>query len=155
MSMEVTPYMAQGERYPSLIGVEADGDEHELAYVSKHELIKALEERDRLQSENAKLREENERLKLFAKGDSIITDYWKDDDGTMHVLATDGSSTFEYMRGGLADENAKLRELVTELLPIVCDECSEMLCKTPIEEHLSVTCLFHDKAVELGIEVEG
>ena len=57
MSMEVTPYMAQGERYPSLIGVEADGDEHELAYVSKHELIKALEERDRLQSENAKLRE--------------------------------------------------------------------------------------------------
>lgn len=55
--MEVTPYMAQGERYPSLIGVKADGDEHELAYVSKHELIKALEERDRLQSENAKLRE--------------------------------------------------------------------------------------------------
>ena len=56
MIMEVTPYIAQGERYPSLIGVKADGDEHELAYVSKHELIKALEERDRLQAESAKLR---------------------------------------------------------------------------------------------------
>lgn len=73
------------------------------------------DEIDQLKAENAKLREENERLKLFAKGDAIITDYWKDEDGTMHVLTTDGSSTYEYMRGGLAEENAKLRKLCADL----------------------------------------
>jgi hypothetical protein len=50
MNVEVRPYFAVGERYPSLIGVRADGDEYEMAYVSKRELADALDE-------NAKLRE--------------------------------------------------------------------------------------------------
>ena len=35
--IEVNPYFAPGERYPSIIGVKADGDEHELAYIRKAE----------------------------------------------------------------------------------------------------------------------
>lgn len=43
-TVELRPYFAPGERYPSLIGVRVDGDEHETAYVSKAELIDALDE---------------------------------------------------------------------------------------------------------------
>lgn len=50
MTVEVQPYFAEGERYPALIGVRAEGDEYETAYVSKSELADAL-------AENAKLRE--------------------------------------------------------------------------------------------------
>lgn len=50
MSIEIQPYFADGERYPALIGVRAEGDEYETAYVSKSELVDA-------QAENAKLRE--------------------------------------------------------------------------------------------------
>lgn len=50
MTVEVQPYFAEGERYPALIGVRAEGDEYETAYVSKSELVHAL-------AENAKLRE--------------------------------------------------------------------------------------------------
>ena len=51
MSVEIQPYFAEGERYPALIGVRAEGDEYETAYVSKGELVDAL-------AENAKLREQ-------------------------------------------------------------------------------------------------
>jgi len=34
-AIRITPYFAPGERYPSIIGVKADGDEYELAYVRK------------------------------------------------------------------------------------------------------------------------
>ena len=50
MSVEIQPYFAEGERYPALIGVRAEGDEYETAYVSKSELVDAL-------AENHKLRE--------------------------------------------------------------------------------------------------
>ncbi len=50
MNVEVRPYFAEGEMYPALIGVRAEGDEYETAYVSKSELVDAL-------AENAKLRE--------------------------------------------------------------------------------------------------
>lgn len=63
----------------------------------------------------AEIEAENEKLRTFLGGGSIVTDYWKDEDGTMHVLTTDGEHTYEYMRGGLADENAKLRELVADM----------------------------------------
>lgn len=48
MSVEITPYFALDERYPGLIGVRADGDEYETAYVRKSELVDALRERDEL-----------------------------------------------------------------------------------------------------------
>jgi len=47
---QVTPYFAEGERYPGLIGVKAEGDEYETAYVCKTELIAAIEERDALKA---------------------------------------------------------------------------------------------------------
>lgn len=50
MNVEIKPYFATGERYPALIGVRADGDEYETAYVSKSELADAVRE-------NAELRE--------------------------------------------------------------------------------------------------
>jgi len=34
-AIRIIPYFAPGERYPSIIGVKADGDEYELAYVRK------------------------------------------------------------------------------------------------------------------------
>lgn len=48
--IRIQPYFVPGERYPSLIGVAAGDDEYETAYVSKAELVAALDE-------NAKLRE--------------------------------------------------------------------------------------------------
>lgn len=50
MNVEIQPYFAEGERYPALIGVRIEGDEYETAYVSKGELVDALDE-------NAKMRE--------------------------------------------------------------------------------------------------
>ena len=42
-TIQVTPYFADGERYPSIIGVSADGDEFETAYVKKSEMIEAVD----------------------------------------------------------------------------------------------------------------
>lgn len=53
----------------------------------------------------------------------------------------------------LLAENAKLRELVADLMPVVCSGCHERLCEMPKEEHPFVECLFADRARELGIEV--
>lgn len=41
-TIQITPYFADGERYPSLIGVKAEGDEHETAYVRKSEMAEAV-----------------------------------------------------------------------------------------------------------------
>lgn len=54
----------------------------------------------------------------------------------------------------LEAENAELRELVRDVMPIVCDECHEHLCKMPKEEHPFVTCWFADRMCELGVEAE-
>lgn len=51
-------------------------------------------------------------------------------------------------------ENAKLRELVADLMPVVCSGCHERLCEMPKEEHPFVECLFADRARELGVEVD-
>lgn len=40
--VHITPYFAEGETYPSLIGVRADGDEHEIAYVKKSDMVEAV-----------------------------------------------------------------------------------------------------------------
>ncbi len=53
-NVTVTPYFSEGDRYPTLIGVKADGDEYELAYVSKQQLVE-MDERHR--NETAELRE--------------------------------------------------------------------------------------------------
>lgn len=53
----------------------------------------------------------------------------------------------------LKDENRKLRELVKDVMPIVCDGCYERLCEIPKEEHPFVTCSFDDRMRELGVEV--
>lgn len=42
-TIEIIPYFAEGERYPSLIGVKAEGDEHELAYVKKSDMAAAVD----------------------------------------------------------------------------------------------------------------
>lgn len=62
----------------------------------------------------------------------------------------------EYRRriADLQAENVKLRELVQDVMPIVCDGCHERLCKMPKEEHPFITCLFADRLFELGIEVD-
>ena len=54
----------------------------------------------------------------------------------------------------LRAENEKLRELVQDVMPIVCDGCHERLCKMPKEEHPFITCWFADRLFELGIEVD-
>ncbi len=108
-----------------------------------------------LQAENAKLR-------TFLGGDSIVTDYWKDEDGTMHVLTTDGEHTYEYMRGGLADENAKLRELVRDmhkaLFSLNLDHCQacprEDACVFMHKSFDCEECAFERDMRELGIEVD-
>ena len=41
--IEVNPYFAPGERYPSIIGVKADGDEYELAYIRRAEAMEREE----------------------------------------------------------------------------------------------------------------
>lgn len=54
----------------------------------------------------------------------------------------------------LQAENIKLRELVQDVMPIVCDGCHERLCEMPEEEHPFVTCSLADRMRELGIEVD-
>lgn len=54
----------------------------------------------------------------------------------------------------LDTENAKLRELVADLMPVVCSGCHERLCEMPKKEHPFVECLFADRARELGVEVD-
>lgn len=49
-------------------------------------------------------------------------------------------------------ENAKLRELVRDVMPIVCNGCHERLCEMPKEEHPFVTCSFADRMRELGVD---
>ena len=50
------------------------------------------------------------------------------------------------------DENTKLRELVQDVMPIVCDGCHERLCEMLKEEHPFVTCSFADRMRELGVD---
>lgn len=52
----------------------------------------------------------------------------------------------------LAEENERLRELVQDIMTIVCDRCYERLCKMPKEEHPFVTCSFADRMRELGVD---
>lgn len=52
----------------------------------------------------------------------------------------------------LQSENAKLRELVRDIMPIVCRGCYERLCEMPEEEHPFVTCSFADRMRELGVD---
>ena len=61
--------------------------------------------------------------------------------------------TIFHERDQLEAENAKLRELVSDLMPIVCDGCHERLCEMPKEEHPFVECLFAERMRDLGIEV--
>lgn len=101
---------------------------------------------------------ENAKLRTFLGGGSIVTDYWKDEDGTMHVLTTDGEHTYEYMRGGLADENAKLRELCKLFAAHVSpDRCEGCICKSRCNEGEIDECWqlteIREAAHELGVEV--
>lgn len=57
------------------------------------------------------------------------------------------------VRQNVERENAKLRELVRDIMPIVCHGCYERLCEMPKEEHPFVTCSFDDRMRELGVEV--
>ena len=52
--LTITPYFADGERYPSLIGVRADGDEFETAYVKKSDMAAAVDYWQRMYEEAAK-----------------------------------------------------------------------------------------------------
>ena len=131
--------MAQGEfwveqqnwaRWPRVLKVNrhTEGGTETRRYLpERHE--EAWDERKYAVGKIAELQAENAKLRTFLGGGSIVTDYWKDEDGTMHVLTTDGEHTYEYMRGGLADENAKLRELVRFIMHQCndgnprCDEC--------------------------------
>ena len=103
------------------------------------------------------LKAENEKLRTLLGGGSIVTDYWKDEDGTMHVLTTDGEHTYEYMRGGLADENAKLRELVRDMWNGMCGYAHDCRSCEHYElyegQRLVGECQYHARMRELGVEV--
>jgi pentatricopeptide repeat protein len=53
-TIQITPYFADGEKYPSLIGVRAEGDEHETAYVKKSDMAKAVDYWRRMYEETVK-----------------------------------------------------------------------------------------------------
>lgn len=42
-TIQIMPYFADGEKYPNIIGVMAEGDEHETAYVKKSEMAEAVD----------------------------------------------------------------------------------------------------------------
>lgn len=42
-TIQITPYFADGEKYPDLIGVRAEGDECETAYVKKSDMAEAVD----------------------------------------------------------------------------------------------------------------
>ena len=71
------------------------------------------------------------------------------DAGTMYANAKALHELLQEAR----DENAKLRELVRDIMTIVCDGCHERLCEMPKEEHPFVMCSFADRMRELGVVV--
>lgn len=52
----------------------------------------------------------------------------------------------------LAEENERLRVLVRDIMPIVCDGCYVRLCEMPKEKQPFVTCSFDDRMRELGVD---
>jgi hypothetical protein len=77
VNIEVKPYFAVGERYPSLIGVRADGDEYETAYVSKRELVDVLDENAKLRQQLADVTESMGRVEeRCAKLRELVRDLW-------------------------------------------------------------------------------
>lgn len=92
---------------------------------------------------------ENSKLRTFLGGGSIVTDYWKDEDGTMHVLTTDGEHIYEYMRGGLADENAKLRELCKEWYRFARELFDEFIGEPEADEDFMT---LEDRLRKAGVE---
>lgn len=50
----MTPYFVDGERYPSIIGVKADDDEFETAYVKKSDMAAAVDYWQRMYEEAVK-----------------------------------------------------------------------------------------------------
>ena len=107
MSIEIQSYFAEGERYPALIGVRAEGDEYETAYVSKSELVDALAENSKLQDELEFANDQCERaiLELLDQ------------------------------QGQLKAENAKLRELVRDMWRDGMCECDERGACAECEYH--------------------
>ena len=53
-AVTVTPYFVDGERYPSIIGVKADDDEFETAYVKKSDMVAAVNYWKRMYEEMVK-----------------------------------------------------------------------------------------------------
>lgn len=74
-------------------------------------------------------------------------------DGSVEWVYTPTQTWVLLDAADMLDENAKLRELVLDIMPIVCDGCYERLCDMPKEEHPFVTCSFDDRMRELGVEV--
>lgn len=77
-------------------------------------------------------------------------DRWK------QVMVVDKSAFFALAdtAGRLERMNKELRELVSDLMPVVCEGCHERLCEMPKEEHPFVECLFDCRMRDLGIEVD-
>ena len=53
-TIQITPYFSDGEKYPALIGVKADGDEYETAYVKKSDMANAVDYWRRMYEETVK-----------------------------------------------------------------------------------------------------
>lgn len=115
-SVELRSYFESGKRYPSLIGVRADGDEHETVYVSKAELADAMAENAKLREQLAKARDP-QRIGGTADPESFVYAIeqlrefrWQH--------ATNDEEAIPYINN-VADaherENAKLREMALDL----------------------------------------
>ena len=79
-TIQVVPYFAEGEKYPGLIGVKAEGDEYETAYVCKAELIAAIEERDALKAyidRKEHIHSVFEKDKRIRDLESLVRDMWR------------------------------------------------------------------------------
>ena len=80
----------------------------------------------------------NDKLKELAKD---VADMQAENAKLRQELEAVGTAAYLYGRTDLADENAKLRELVRELYEDQCDDCDRWK--------------YHDRMSELGVEVDG
>lgn len=137
MSIEIQSYFAEGERYPVLIGVRAEGDEYETAYVSKSELVDAL-------AENAKLQNDAELLRAMLSQVQTEKRCYMADNAELRERV----DAAHMSRLLTENENERLRELVRDMWRDGMCECDERGACAQCEYH------FLDRMRELGIEVD-
>lgn len=71
MIARVTPYCDDGQTVPNMVGVLVEGEEHEMAYVPKRQLVEAQAEVERLRAALRGIRDDGEVTEVDCNGEAL------------------------------------------------------------------------------------